>query len=288
MRQELQENFEALAKQMHGLENQARRATKKGLGAITKDQREIEDSHQFSSNSLVSLESGSPSRSTGAISASRSGDAAAPSSDRPGIPIPSVTNSASSSSTLVTVEASSLQKLPGSIQRVVFDAPDSANHSVLASGSAGSFGDIGDEGNDEEDDDKFFDAPEGSPESVSNAFAITTSKKHTRTPSSVSVNEAQLAMWSKNDLKVEKNLPTITVGNKTCVSDNKQEEGENGRKEWVEKNARAFAHSNRMFHSSCVSFHKWSSATRKHTHTPQVVSEDLIPVSMETCLSLPH
>lgn len=214
MRQELQENFEALAKQMHGLENQARRATRKGLEAIAEDQREMEDSHQYSSASLICSESNSPLRLANL-------DAMATSADSAAFPIPSV-NSSASTATIVVTPANSQHKLPGNVQRVALDTAVLGSQSVLSTNSEENLGALDDgEDNEDDDDDKFFDAPEDSleyfPADVQDSGPATASKKHKRTESSVSVNEAQLAMWAQCDLRPE-NLPTITTGKKMSVS----------------------------------------------------------------------
>ena len=174
---------------------------------------------------------GSDRGGSGDVAVGGSGDVAAASSESLGIPIPSV-NSCSSSSTVIALETNSLQKLSGSVQRVVFNAADSGSCSGLTARSIGSFGDLEDGGDNEEDNDKFFDAPEDSPESLSLGIGSTLVPPledggdddkffdaPEDSPESLSLG---IGSTSQGDLRPE-NLPTITPGKKTCVSSDRRE-----------------------------------------------------------------
>ena len=154
MRMELQENFEALAKQMHVLEDTVRRASQKGMDVL---QQELEDSRQFSSSNVVSPDT-SPTNET-----------TTPTKKLPG------------GAQRVTFN---LPKSEGSTP------PKSPPHSpVVTDTETSQFGLFyKDEDDDEDDDDKFFDASD-IPDSLLTP-ASSQSLSHKRTASSVSVNEA--------------------------------------------------------------------------------------------------
>lgn len=157
MRMELQENFEALAKQMHGLEDDVRRASQKGLDVL---QKELEDSRQFSSSNVESPNT-SPTRETTTPIKKLPGGAQRVHGDKK-----EVTFNLSKS------EGSTPPKSPPS-SPVVTDTETSQ------------FGLLYEE--DEDEDEKFFDASD-IPESLLTPASAHLS--HKRTASSVSVNEA--------------------------------------------------------------------------------------------------
>lgn len=157
MRMELQENFEALAKQMHGLEDDVRRASQKGLDVL---QKELEDSRQFSSSNVESPNT-SPTRETTTPIKKLPGGAQRVHGDKK-----EVTFNLSKS------EGSTPPKSPPS-SPVVTDTETSQ------------FGLFYEE--DEDEDEKFFDASD-IPESLLTPASAHLS--HKRTASSVSVNEA--------------------------------------------------------------------------------------------------
>ena len=182
LRLELQENFEALAKQMHSFERQARKVSLE-TSSINEDPQEegyLENSQQF--------------------------------------PLPS--SSLKPLSLLKTSEES--PKVPGGAQRVTqtpkkgvtFDLPKPSPSPPPFSPYPHPFDAVDEReaGEDEEDeDDKFFDAPE-----ADEHLAPPTNRSigHKRTPSSISVNEATPIPPSA----LPENLPASTSQNRIQVS----------------------------------------------------------------------
>ena len=185
LRLELQENFEALAKQMHSFERQARKVSLE-TSSIDEDPQEegdLENSQQF--------------------------------------PLPS--SSLKPLSLLKTSEES--PKVPGGAQRVTqtpkkgvtFDLPKPSPSPPPFSPYPHPFDAVDDrvggedEEEDDDEDDKFFDAPE-----ADEHLAPPTNRSlgHKRTPSSISVNEATPIPPSA----LPENLPASTSQNRIQVS----------------------------------------------------------------------
>jgi hypothetical protein len=173
MRSELQENFEALAKQMHGLERDVRRASQKGLELVEND-RDLEESHQFSSTQVPA--------------------------------VPPVTKEEEEEE-VKKVPGGAQRILPilpeTSKKEVSFKLPDTSESPPIPTIEPIT---VYHNFSDEEDDDKFFDAPE---ESELPSFVTPPhNMSHHRTPSTVSVNEVlPIPPTAKPE-----NLPTTSTG----------------------------------------------------------------------------
>ena len=153
MKLELQENFEALAKQMHGLEREARRASEKGIEILQTErdleesQRAEEETQQFPSGNNIIPES----------------------SDHTPKPPGSIQRVSPPTST------------EGQKKEVTFQLPTpSTEYATVYLHPV----------EDDDDDDKFFDAPEVSDVVDSTHSTPPRIISHRRTESSVSVNEA--------------------------------------------------------------------------------------------------
>lgn len=130
LREDLEVNFEALATQMHGLENQARRATRTGMVMTIDECKELEDSQQFSSLVLQ------------------------PATGRSGKESP------------ILSKTSPSPTLPGRIERLPSNSKgprprslamsDHSNDPILVARDDGGE----DDDDEDDDDDKFFDAPD--------------------------------------------------------------------------------------------------------------------------------
>ena len=180
---ELQENFEALAKQMHRLEANVRRASQKGLDVLEK---ELEDSRQFSSSNVESPNT-SPTRETTTPIKKLPGGAQRVHGDKK-----EVTFNLSKS------EGSTPPKSPPS-SPVVTDTETSQFELFYEE--------------DEDEDEKFFDASD-IPESLLTP-ASAHSLSHKRTASSVSVNEATPIPI----IALAENLPTTSPDRKCMQVD---------------------------------------------------------------------
>ena len=202
---QLQENFEALAKQMHGLETEARRASKRGMNLSKGD---LEDSYQFPvSSETQSLNSQSSTNSS--------------SQDLPPLLLHSGSPKLNGSS-----------KIPGGAQRmkcpskkgVSFNIPSSpspepepqttpsvvvGSNELDRTGSPIEF--------DEDDDDQFYDAEEGG--DLPDSSKTGKQNLHRRTESSVSVNESQIGSPVPESIPPE-NLPATNTGGRVLVSPN--------------------------------------------------------------------
>ena len=190
---QLQENFEALAKQMHGLENEARRASIQGMDL----QPDLDASYQFPNNNSEQSLNSAYSTTSSSVTASS----------------PKFTGST---------------KVPGSVQRlnrpntkkeVSFKIPSSPSPeptgpTVLVTDNRGQTSSPDDI---EEDDDQFFDAEEGSHD-VPDSDNLLGSKKslHKRTESSISMNEPQRGSFVPDSIPPE-NLPGGTTSDTVTV-----------------------------------------------------------------------
>ena len=184
---QLQENFESLAKQMHGLETQARMVSQKGLNM---EERGLEGSEQLSSSSMSS-------------------DISSISQEKP----PLVSSD-------ITVTPGTAQRIKDTTTKkeVSFNlpSPDSSQsggtpHVIVTNEIDRSSPLSGDE---DDEDEQFYDAMEASEE-----HQLGTSKQlsHKRTESTVSVNELQLGTPIPESVSME-NLPATSPGSRMMVS----------------------------------------------------------------------
>lgn len=178
LRSQLEESLEALAKQMHGLEHEARRTSHVNTSAM-EESKEFEHSMnvQFSSISL--------------------------NVQNPRLPAPKPSFSGEKN-----------QCMPGMVHRLeeAEEQENGSSHSFLGGIETSINEEVLQAGDEEEEEEQFFDAPEASDLSVATA----THSRHRRTESAVSVNEAQLSPSEMESVPPE-NYPAA-LPDRTIVS----------------------------------------------------------------------
>ena len=179
---------------MHGLENQARRASTQGMNLSRSD---LDESYQFPSNN------GGPSLDT-------------------------CSTTSSTTSAIISTSSPKFSKVPGSVQilnranakkEVSFMIPSTPSpeptgpsvHVTDERGRSRSPDDV------DEDDDQFFDAEEGNNDLPDSDNTLALKKTlHKRTESSISMNESQMGSFVPTSVPPE-NLPAGTTGGTTMV-----------------------------------------------------------------------
>ena len=204
---QLQENFETLAQQMHGLEAEATKASKQGMNI---NHSELDESYQLLDGS------GPPSLDT------ESGGGSTPSSIR-------------SINSIQQVPLNGT-KPPGTVQRlnkntkkeVSFNIPSSPSPEptlplqtgpsiLVTSNDQRSNSPDEEEVEMEDDDDQFYDAEEGSDLPDSENLSLGKKSLHRRTESSISMNDSLMCSPPPNTVPPE-NLPTCSSGGTMLVS----------------------------------------------------------------------
>ena len=199
---QLQENFEALAKQMHGLESEARRASKQGMSI---GRSELDESYLFPGNGPPMIDS---------ISLASS-----------------IPDSAHNGASPILTNGTK-PPAPGGAQRlnkttkkeVSFKIPSTDNLSgppILVTGNGGRNMSPDDQEretspDDEEEDDQFYDAEEGGDLPDSDHLLAIKKSLHKRTASSISMNESLMGSLVPSSVPLE-NLPTSGVGGTITV-----------------------------------------------------------------------
>ncbi len=189
---QLQDNFEALAKQMHGLESEARRASKQGMSISPSD---LDESYQFPGNGPAMIDSDSLASSNAVPDSTHNGAT------------PILTNGT---------------KPPGGAQRLNKTAKKEVSFKIPSSPVSGppilvtSIEGRDMSPDDEEEDDQFYDAEEGGDLPDSDNLLAIKKSLHKRTESSVSMNEALMGSPVPCSVPLE-NMPTSGMGGTIMV-----------------------------------------------------------------------
>ena len=186
---QLQENFESLAKQMHGLETQARMVSQKGLNM---EERGLEGSEHLSSSSM----------SSGISSISQ---------EKPPLVSSDITVTPGTAQRIkdTTIKKEVSFNLPSPESSQSGDTPHIIVTNEIDRSSLS--------GDEDDEDEQFYDAMEAS--DIPEEHQVGTSKQlsHKRTESTVSVNESQLGTPIPESVSME-NLPATIPNSRMMVS----------------------------------------------------------------------
>ena len=187
---QLQENFESLAKQMHGLETQARMVSQKGLNM---EERGLEESEHLSSSSM----------SSGISSITQ---------EKPSLVSSDITVTPGTAQRIkdTTIKKEVSFNLPSPECSQSGDTP----HIIVTNEIDRSSPLSGDE---DDEDEQFYDAMEASDMQEEHQMGTSKQLSHKRTESTVSVNESQLGTPIPESVSME-NLPATSPNSRMMVS----------------------------------------------------------------------